>query len=96
MNDEEVLQATAVLPEHVLLRRVSEELILLNLDSESYYGLDATGTEILEAVLAGVTVAAALDRLRHTWDVDGDRLRLDTLRLLEQLADAGLVGFTRS
>ena len=47
-------------PEHVASRDLDGELVLLNYDSETYFGLDEVGTRIWE-----VLQAAAIDRGRR-------------------------------
>ena len=40
------LTMRAIVPAHVLIRHLEGESVLLNLDSERYFGLDATGTRM--------------------------------------------------
>jgi len=42
------LTMRAVVPAHVLIRHLDGESVLLNLESERYFGLDATGTRMWE------------------------------------------------
>lgn len=78
-------------PPHVVSRRLDDELVLLNLDSESYFGLDDVGTRMWEALSSSDSVEAGFQQLLAEYDVDETTLRADVERLLEQLVDAGLV-----
>ena len=53
------LTMRAVVPAHVLIRRLDGESVLLNLDSERYFGLDATGTRMWELVTSHPSIGSA-------------------------------------
>ena len=44
----------ATMPAHVLVRFLDRECVLLNLETEQYFGLDETGTRIWQLVTAGL------------------------------------------
>jgi len=48
----------AVIPQHVLVRFLDRESVLLNLETERYFGLDETGTRMWQVL----TSARALRR----------------------------------
>ena len=81
----------ALVPDTVLVRVLGEESVLLNLDSESYFGLDAVGTRMWSVVAESPSLAAALDRLAEEYDVEPGQLRGDLAKLVGDLADAGLL-----
>ena len=78
-------------PDDVLISRLQEESVILNLDSERYYGLDDVGTRMLTVLSTSSSIEAAYELLREEYDVDGELLRRDLLSLVEQLVDQGLV-----
>ena len=78
-------------PDDVLISRLQEESVILNLDSERYYGLDDVGTRFLSVLTTSDSIEAAYERLRHEYDVDAHVLRDDLLALVENLADQGLI-----
>jgi len=80
-----------VVPAHVLARDLDGELVLLNLDSEQYFGLDPVGTRMWVALTESPSVEAALDRLQAEYDVAPERLRADLDALLADLIRDGLV-----
>lgn len=78
-------------PDDVLISKLQEESVILNLDSERYYGLDDVGTRILSVLSTSESVGAAYETLRQEYDVDAQVLRDDLLELVEKLANQGLI-----
>ena len=52
-----------VVPTHVLVRHLGGESVLLNLESERYFGLDETGTRMLELATAMPSIDAAYEKI---------------------------------
>ena len=78
-------------PDDVLVSRLQEESVILNLDSERYYGLDDVGTRILSVLANSDSIEAAYQSLLAEYDVDEGVLREDLLALVENLLQQGLV-----
>ena len=78
-------------PDDVLISHLQEESVILNLDSERYYGLDDVGTRFLSVLTTSDSIETAYDRLRDEYDVDPQVLRADLLALIEKLIDQGLL-----
>jgi hypothetical protein len=78
-------------PEDVLISKVQEESVILNLDTERYFGLDDVGTTFLSALTSSESIETAYEKLRNEYDVDGDVLRHDLLALVENLVDQGIL-----
>jgi len=78
-------------PDSVLVRELGGELVLLNLDSESYFGLDEVGARMWHELLAGPTVEAACERLLAEFDVEPAQLRADLDHLVWRLREAQLI-----
>jgi Coenzyme PQQ synthesis protein D (PqqD) len=81
----------AVVPSNVLIRFLDQESVLLNLDTERYFGLDAVGTRMWQLVTAAPTVNAAFFQLIEEYDVSTDVLRSNLAELLEHLVENGLI-----
>ena len=77
--------------ENVLVRELHGESVLLDLDSESYFGLDSVGTEMWEALIATPSLEAAYALLLEGYEVEPERLRADLGQFVEQLAAASLL-----
>jgi hypothetical protein len=81
----------AVVPQHVLVRFLDRESVLLNLETERYFGLDETGTRMWQVVTTAPNIDAALQQLLAEFDVDPELLRSNFTDLLSRLADNGLL-----
>lgn len=75
----------------VVTRGVGGEMMLLDLDSGSYFGLDPIGAEVWQAIEAGKPLAEACDALERQYDVAREQLERDVLALVGQLIEKGLV-----
>jgi hypothetical protein len=75
----------------VLFQEVSGETVLLDLASESYFGLDVIGTRVWGLLESGVSVGDMLDVLLDEYEVEREVLEKDVAELLEKLLKAGLI-----
>ena len=85
------LKASVRVPERVLMRRVGDEHVLLNLEDEIYYGLNPVGSRLIELAENGATLAEIVDRLFAEFEVGREQLELDVRRLAADLIAAGLI-----
>lgn len=85
-----------VIPNHVLVRFLDKEAVLLNIETERYFGLDETGTRMWQLTTAAPNIASAYQQLVDEYEVDGETLRQNLIELLNKLADNGLLTMTRS
>ena len=74
-----------------LSRNVRGEEVILNLSSGMYYGLDNVGVRIWEELKKGAQVANIVEVVVDEFEVDQDRAEVDTLKLLDELADKELI-----
>ena len=81
-------------PEDVLIRVLDGESVILNLASETYFGLDKVGTQMWTSLTESGSIQVAYDVLLTEYDVDAQQLRIDLTELLTQLLDNGLVTLT--
>jgi len=79
----------AAVPAHVLVRILDRESVLLNLETEQYFGLDETGTRMWQLVTVSPNVDSLTKRLLAEFDVDPELLRSNILELLNRLVDSG-------
>jgi hypothetical protein len=78
-------------PDDVLISHLQDESVILNLDSERYYGLDDVGTRFLSVLTTSDTIETAYERLRNEYNVDDEMLRQDLLSLVNNLVEQGLL-----
>lgn len=83
-----------VVPETVLFRELDGEAVILNLNTESYLGLDDVGTRIWTALTSQPSVQAAYEALLSEYDVSPEVLRADLERLLGEMLEHGLITLT--
>ncbi len=81
----------ATVPSHVLVRFLDRESVLLNLETERYFGLDETGTRMWQLVTAAPSLEVAYRQLLDEFDVDEQLLRRNLSDLVDQLAENGLL-----
>jgi hypothetical protein len=77
--------------EEVLSQEVNGETVLLNLEGESYFGLNEVGTRIWQLLQVEQSVADMMSTLTDEYDVSREQLENDVNDLLGKLTDAGLV-----
>jgi coenzyme PQQ synthesis protein D (PqqD) len=75
----------------VLFRMVSDEAILVNLNTEVYLGLNPVGARMWSALNDAPSIAAAYQALLSEYDVEPERLRADLEELLGQLLGQKLI-----
>lgn len=80
-----------LVPKNVLVRVFENESVILNLDTESYHGLDDVGTRMWTALTQSADIQEAFEALLSEYDVDPARLRQDLDDFLEKLRQRGMV-----
>ena len=66
-------------------------MVLLDLASESYFGLDEIGAQIWGLLESGPSVGEALDVLMDEYEVERETPETEVGELLEKLVEAGLI-----
>ena len=75
----------------VLSQEVSGETVLLDIRSESYFGLDPVGTRIWELLQENGNLETTFKAMLEEYDVEAGQLESDLTELVEKLEEAGLV-----
>ena len=75
----------------VLTQELAGETVLLDLASESYFGLDAVGTRIWQLLNEGQGKADLIESLLLEYEVEREALEKDVSELLNHLDKAGLI-----
>lgn len=81
-------------PEHVVMRELEGEAVLLDLETETYFGLDEVGTRIWSELAAGASVDGACAALQREFEVEPGVLREDIEKLASELLGRGLLELT--
>jgi hypothetical protein len=83
-------------PAHVLMRFLDKEAVLLNIETERYFGLDETGARMWQLATTSKNIDAGYQALLNEYDVDAETLREHLSELLEKMAENGLLTMTPS
>ena len=75
----------------VLTQEVGGETVILDLKSESYFGLDEVGTRIWQLLQEQEGVKTITATMLNEYDVEKEQLEKDIQNLLTQLDDAGII-----
>ncbi len=66
------------------------EIVLLHLESKTYYSLNPTGERIWQGLKEGLTLREISRRLQEEFDVDQDKANRSVLDLVKELCDHNL------
>lgn len=84
-------QKQVTTPPNVLFREIENESVLLNIETEQYFGLDEIGTQMWNTLAHSRSIQAAYDSLFELYDADAQQLKHDLIELLTQLVNNRLV-----
>lgn len=85
------LQSKVRVPPDVLMQEVDGESVLLDLRTETYFGLDEVGTLLFRTLKEQGTLTAAVDAGLAAFEVERAELTGDLLALVEDLVAQGLL-----
>jgi len=89
---ERVNQATRVVAtEEQVACEVDGEAVILDLNSETYFGLNPVGTRIWDLIQEPTRVSDVCQTLLEEYDVEPERCRREVLDLLNDMADEGIL-----
>ena len=77
--------------ETVFAQEVDGEMVLLDMESENYFGLDEVGTAIWQAMQDKETLQAVLEVLLDQYEVEAEMLENDLVDFVGKLVESGLV-----
>lgn len=79
------------IPERVVHQRLGDEMVLLNLETGYYFGLNPTGARLWELISEGQGLEDAGPVLMAEYDVDERVLNVDLENLVGELLARGLI-----
>jgi len=85
------LNAKVTFADTVFAQEVDGEMVLLDMNSENYFGLDAVGTDIWQAMQEKETLQNVLEVLLEQYEVEEGVLKKDLLTFVDKLQESGLV-----
>lgn len=75
----------------LLAAEMDGEIVLLNVEQGSYYGLDAVGSDIWQRLEAPIVISDLASQLARDYDGDVETIESDLLALAAELHAEGLV-----
>ncbi|HEX8253086.1 MAG TPA: PqqD family protein [Thermoanaerobaculia bacterium] len=75
----------------VVFNQVGEELVLLDLNRGVYFGLDAIGARIWQALAEGVEEGEIANAIAAEYETNSETALEDVRRLIAELREAGVV-----
>ena len=90
------LTARVRVAKDVLMQKVGDDAILLNLNTENYFTLDEVGTRIITTLQESDSLNHAVRKLVGIYEVDESKLTSDAVRLVEECEQYGLLQVTEA
>jgi len=75
----------------IFAQEVDGEMVLLDMNSENYFGLDKVGCDIWQTLQEHKSLQAVYDTMLENYDVEPERLEKDLQEFIKQLKEAGLI-----
>lgn len=88
--------ATITVSPDVMVRKVGDESVLLDLKTERYLGLDDVSARFWDLLTSGEPIQSAYEKLLEEFEVEPDRLRNDLDAFVKELIQFGLIEQTQS
>ena len=82
---------TIKISSEVLTQEVGGETVILDLKSETYFGLDEVGTRIWQLLVEKEDIQTINSTMLNEYDVEEDQVEKEIQNLLTQLDKAGIV-----
>jgi len=83
--------ATVEPGDEVIFQALHNEMVLLNMKSQEYFGLDDVGSEMWNLLVQHGDVETVVAILTERYNVDQETLRQDLVALIGRLMEAGLL-----
>lgn len=93
MNTTFLIQLNSILIQNqeILSADLDEELVMISLETDAYYALDAIGRRIWELISQPTMVADLCATLQEEYHVDATTCQQDVLELLNEMVEQGLI-----
>ena len=75
----------------IVFRRIDDEMILVNLQTDRIFTLNDTAAQFWELLAEGMSVEQARDQLLDTYDVDANKLDAEITVIVDQLLSEAVI-----
>lgn len=79
------------IPSNAIAQELAGEVVLVNLENESYYSLNTVGSRLWQLLTEHGDVETATQQLLKTYAIDEATLRIDVEALVDELVQEGLL-----
>ncbi|HSH02529.1 MAG TPA: PqqD family protein [Anaerolineae bacterium] len=76
---------------NIIYQELDDEVVLLNLSNEHYYGLDEVGVRLWKLTEQGASIPTIVQTLLQEYDVSTEQLEQDLHLLIQNLEAEGLI-----
>ena len=90
------LNQKIIFADTVFAQEVDDEMVILDMESENYFGLDEVGTAIWQEMQEKETLQEVFDTLLAQYDVEPEVLETDLSNFVQKLLESGLVEVKKS
>lgn len=90
-TDDAMMTSKVRVPEHVVHRAFPAEMVVLNLNTGQYHGLNPTAGRMLELMQESESVGEAVDRVAREFDQPREGVEKDVRELCAGLLERGLI-----
>ena len=85
------LEMKLTIPEQVIFRQMGDEMVLLDLESGLYFGVDGVGQRIWETFAEGRNLEEAIAVVVAEYEVEEAQAQADVIAFVRNLVDRGLL-----
>lgn len=85
------LHHKVTVPPQVLVNQIDEEIVILDLASSTYFGLNPIGAQIWHFLSEGKTVGETCSAMLDKYDVSPNDIEQDVINLIDELLSKKLV-----
>lgn len=89
------LNDSVKIAKEVVFQKVGEEIVLLNLETGFYYGLNPVGSRVWELLAEEGSLRAVFEKLEKEYEVAPEDFHQDIVHLVRELIAKGLVEVVR-
>jgi hypothetical protein len=90
-TDDALMASKVSVPEHVVHRAFPAEMVVLNLNTGQYHGLNPTAGRMLELMQECATVGEAVDRAAEEYEQPREEIERDMRELCARLLERELI-----
>ena len=84
------INSRVILSENIFAQEVDGEMVLMDMESEDYFGLDTIGASFWQVLQEEETLQKTLDHLLDLYDTEESVLKKDLIEFVEKLVTNGL------